>query len=389
MTDRPDQNPEDNTPKKFSRRRSGRRIDPKKLEELEAKRAEQQAREDADAKINARNENNQNSKPTLDKDTLVSEYRSAHDTLTTLKETEATLKTDLSRVTAQHANIAAEVESLQKGFTYELENLKAEQTAAFIKGLETVQKKLEETSSEISTTANQCPEAASVAQGLDMVGKGLSKVFNNFAAPDQKPVRPAQAPQVEAQSFEADTPSPRNLDDLDAVAVNMELDHIKRQIEKTKSGNADLTEKLETARQNLTRVQDSLENDKARAQRDFDQKRPFVLKKLAGEAVAVADNLNMAANALNAQRDQLGTQFNAISSAIAAVSAHMQSTLKQFGIEKMDVKPGDKFDYNQHNAVNTGPATSDIPSEHILDVMSEGYRLNGQSLRDPMVRVAS
>jgi len=218
----------------------------------------------------------------------------------------------------------------------------------------------------------------------------LAKIFNTHAVPAAaSPDSAAPAPAPQAETFEPELPTARNLDDLDAVAVNLELTHLKRQIEKAVESRKNLQDDIESAKEDLARAGANRENDIARSQRDYEEKSPFVLKKIAVDAVGAADNLTMAVNALNAQREQLGKNFNDIAGLIGKTAEKMQNTLKQFGIEKIDVKPGDKFDYNLHNAVNTGPSTPEIPADHILDVMGEGYRLNGQSLRDPMVRVAN
>jgi molecular chaperone GrpE len=65
----------------------------------------------------------------------------------------------------------------------------------------------------------------------------------------------------------------------------------------------------------------------------------------------------------------------------------LKSTLEQKGLSKIDVKEGDVFNADEHEAVTQIPAPSEELKGKIIDVIEEGYQLGSKVLRFPKVVV--
>lgn len=61
------------------------------------------------------------------------------------------------------------------------------------------------------------------------------------------------------------------------------------------------------------------------------------------------------------------------------------STLEQKGLSKIEVKKGDKFDAEDHEAVSQIPAPNKKLKGRIIDVIERGYKLGDKVIRYPKV----
>jgi len=62
-----------------------------------------------------------------------------------------------------------------------------------------------------------------------------------------------------------------------------------------------------------------------------------------------------------------------------------QETLKNKGLEAVDVKHGDSFDADVHEAITQIPASSEKLKGKIVDVVERGYKLGDRIIRFPKV----
>jgi molecular chaperone GrpE len=62
-----------------------------------------------------------------------------------------------------------------------------------------------------------------------------------------------------------------------------------------------------------------------------------------------------------------------------------RETLKNKGLEAMDVKHGDSFDADVHEAITQIPASSEKLKGKIVDVVERGYKLGDRIIRFPKV----
>ena len=72
---------------------------------------------------------------------------------------------------------------------------------------------------------------------------------------------------------------------------------------------------------------------------------------------------------------------------VEMVLESLRHALREEGIEKIPAK-GEAFDPNLHQAVQTVPASEDVPADTIVEVLQEGYKLHDRVLRPTMVIVA-
>ncbi|MDH6365791.1 molecular chaperone GrpE [Enterococcus sp. PF1-24] len=72
---------------------------------------------------------------------------------------------------------------------------------------------------------------------------------------------------------------------------------------------------------------------------------------------------------------------------IEMVQESLLFALKEEGIEEIPAK-GEAFDPNLHQAVQTVPATDELPADTIVEELQKGYKLHDRVLRASMVIVA-
>lgn len=65
---------------------------------------------------------------------------------------------------------------------------------------------------------------------------------------------------------------------------------------------------------------------------------------------------------------------------VELIHSKFKDTLKKNGLEEMEVKQGDTFDADVHEAVTQIPAPNDKLKGKIVDVVEKGYRLGGERI---------
>ena len=70
---------------------------------------------------------------------------------------------------------------------------------------------------------------------------------------------------------------------------------------------------------------------------------------------------------------------------IELINNKLRSTLKQKGLSLLEVKQGDTFDAEIHEAITQIPAPSDKLKGKIVDVIEQGYTLGDRIIRFPKV----
>lgn len=61
------------------------------------------------------------------------------------------------------------------------------------------------------------------------------------------------------------------------------------------------------------------------------------------------------------------------------------NTLEQKGLTKIEVRPGDTFNADHHEAVTQIPAPTDDLKGKIIDILEPGYKLGEKVIRFPKV----
>jgi molecular chaperone GrpE len=70
---------------------------------------------------------------------------------------------------------------------------------------------------------------------------------------------------------------------------------------------------------------------------------------------------------------------------IQLISSKLNETLKQKGLEAIEIKPGDDFNADIHEAITQIPAPSKELKGKVIDVIEKGYTLGEKIIRYPKV----
>lgn len=73
---------------------------------------------------------------------------------------------------------------------------------------------------------------------------------------------------------------------------------------------------------------------------------------------------------------------------VSMVRDEMLRVLAKFDIERVDVKPGEPFDPNRHEAMMRQPAPDGVESGHVTQQFQPGYMLKDKTIRPAKVGVA-
>ncbi|MEN6625942.1 MAG: nucleotide exchange factor GrpE [Candidatus Sumerlaeia bacterium] len=129
----------------------------------------------------------------------------------------------------------------------------------------------------------------------------------------------------------------------------------------------------------LLRTTAEFENFRKRTRRDMQQNIELANRDLLEKLLPVLDNFGRAlANP--------GTSVEALHGGVEMINKQMVDLLGQNGLQKIEAL-GQPFDPNLHEAI-AADDSEDYPENHVIEVLQDGYTLNGRLLRPAMVRVA-
>ena len=148
---------------------------------------------------------------------------------------------------------------------------------------------------------------------------------------------------------------------------------------------AELMKKLEEAeakaaehRDGWQRAQAEFVNYKNRIQRDAESQRANMKGDIIQKILPVLDDLELAL--ANRPAD------DAWAGGIELIARKFQSALESEGVKRIEAE-GKPFDPNFHEAISHEP-NADVPSEHVIAVVRNGYLLGERVIRPALVRVA-
>ncbi|MEJ6400714.1 nucleotide exchange factor GrpE [Nicoliella lavandulae] len=171
----------------------------------------------------------------------------------------------------------------------------------------------------------------------------------------------AKVKQAEAKDVEADA-------NAEAKESEKQIIDLKRQLD-------DMEDKYLRAAAELKNVQNRAKKEQATLLRYDGQK-------LATNILPIVDNLN---RALQVKVDDKSGQQ--LKQGVEMVAKHLEKALSDSNIEVLDVD-GKEFDPNFCQAVQTVPADNDHPTDHVVEVLQNGYKLADRVIRPAMVVVA-
>jgi molecular chaperone GrpE len=138
-------------------------------------------------------------------------------------------------------------------------------------------------------------------------------------------------------------------------------------------------------RDRLMRALAELENTRKRAERDRRDAANYGGSKLARDLLPVFDNLN---RALDAADDKARAEAKGLVDGVELTLRELLNVLGRHGVERVSPKPGDPFDPHLHEAMFEAPVPQ-FAAGHIIQVMTDGFRMRDQLLRPAQVGVSS
>lgn len=157
------------------------------------------------------------------------------------------------------------------------------------------------------------------------------------------------------------------------------IDKIDKQIKTLENNINKLEEEVKTEKEKFIRLFAEFENYKRRT-----SKERIDLFKTAGQEVLVSmlpvlDDFDRALIELKKAEDD--TLFKGVT----LIHNKLKETLKSKGLSYFEVKEGDTFDSETHEAITQIPAPSEEMKGKIIDVVEKGYQLGDKIIRYPKV----
>jgi molecular chaperone GrpE len=121
------------------------------------------------------------------------------------------------------------------------------------------------------------------------------------------------------------------------------------------------------------------ENYRKRTRKEWDLLKGQAKAEVIVEILQVVDDFERALAALGEQDDEFVQ-------GIKLIYNNLLATLSKFGVTKM-IALGEAFDPNYHMAV-ASVETDEVPANHVVEVIQEGYLMNGNVIRPANVVIA-
>jgi len=137
----------------------------------------------------------------------------------------------------------------------------------------------------------------------------------------------------------------------------------------------------------LLRTLAEMENLRRRTEREVADARTYGITSFARDILAVADNMERALKALDAEiRDKADAGVKALLDGVELTERELLKVMEKHGIARIEPL-GQKFDPNLHQAMFELPDPS-VPVGTVVQVVQPGYTIGGRVLRPALVGVA-
>src|SRR5438876_7829677 len=138
----------------------------------------------------------------------------------------------------------------------------------------------------------------------------------------------------------------------------------------------------------LLRVLAEMEHLRRRTEREIADTRAYGISAFARDILAVADNMERALQALDAElREKADAGVKALLDGVELTERELLKVLEKHGVRKFEPQQGGKFDPNLHQAMYevSDPA---LPAGTVAQVVQAGYMIGERVLRPALVAVA-
>jgi molecular chaperone GrpE len=143
-----------------------------------------------------------------------------------------------------------------------------------------------------------------------------------------------------------------------------------------------LQKDLDDTKDSWLRCRADFDNYKKRVQRDAQRSHQDAMASILKIFLSASDDLE---RALKNEPDS--AHLESWINGIELILQKLNTQMKNQGVERMNVKPGDEFDPNIHEAITQEP-NPDFEEGQIIDVVQPGYKIADRIIRPAMVRVA-
>ena len=136
---------------------------------------------------------------------------------------------------------------------------------------------------------------------------------------------------------------------------------------------------LEKEKDKFLRLFAEFENYKRRTSKERIEMFKTANQDVIVSMLPILDDFDRALNELKKAKDK------ELLKGVELISNKFRNTLKSKGLEEIEVKEGDTFDAEVHEAVTQIPAPKDKLKGKIVDVVETGYKLGDRIIRYPKV----
>jgi molecular chaperone GrpE len=137
----------------------------------------------------------------------------------------------------------------------------------------------------------------------------------------------------------------------------------------------------------LLRALADMENLRSRTAREITNARSYSISSFAGDILAVADNMDRALQALDAElREKSDAGVKSLLDGLELTERELHKALEKHGVKKFEPL-GDKFDPHRHQAMFE-VADASLPAGTVARVEQPGYMIGERVLRPALVAVA-
>lgn len=161
------------------------------------------------------------------------------------------------------------------------------------------------------------------------------------------------------------------------TGVESDVAKLLSELEAAKAQAADNLDKLLRARAEM-------ENVRRRAETDVANAHKYAIERFASELLPVKDSLELARTVDIQQENR--TALQKMHEGLDLTLKLMEDAFRKFSLTPIDPK-GEKFDPAKHHAISM-VESSEVPPNHVVNVMQKGYLLADRVLRPAMVVVA-
>jgi molecular chaperone GrpE len=140
-----------------------------------------------------------------------------------------------------------------------------------------------------------------------------------------------------------------------------------------------LSEEVKKERDNFLRLFAEFENYKKRTSRERIELFSTANKEVMTVLLPILDDFERGIQEMKKSDD------NALLQGMELIYNKLKNTLSQKGLKVMEIKQGDSFDAEIHEAITQIPAPSKKLKGKIVDVIEKGYKLGDTIIRFPKV----